>query len=237
MRLTRLTSEVGDIKGRLCDLQETALDDPSGASNRPFTSRRVLQQYLSPEGIGQFLELYKLGDLNANVINQHYVAVFATLIQIGKPEKIVYFYRHDHFADEHLPFRERQSWPQECHAFFDDFQRAQWVFCAQELRRDRLYNKRIDPERIIPIISRTHLKQGPDATVYKVEVHPDYNSLVRRVSTVHLLFSRFKLTVVTARALMMSQRPILLFSRPTDATRATSIIMNCMPIRCSTTRI
>jgi hypothetical protein len=175
---SQLDTHVADIITHLDQLQVREQDALSRNLGRPFVPRHTLQQYLSRDKIRQILEFCNVWDVDLDTIRNHYIAVFGILVQIKRPEYIGHFITHQHFADDRLPFLDRESWLEDYRGdFFKDFYEAQWKYCAQDFRPGRLDNIVIQKERILPFESRSLIKRGADSKVEKVEIHKYYHSL------------------------------------------------------------
>lgn len=141
-----------------------------------FVPKRALREYLKQDKIKKFLDLYNVPRHKWEAISNDYLAVFVILLLIGHGPYILSFLPYDNLSDTFLPFLNSENWPAGSKALFKDFERTQWVFCAQELRSDRLDDKWFDPNLILSITSKIPLKSS-DSKTYKIEIHPDYNLL------------------------------------------------------------
>jgi hypothetical protein len=185
-----LASQVEHIIKRIDRLPVLAFDDPSQPDGRPFISRHALQQELSRDRIKKLLDYHLIRTVDVGTIYEHYICVFGILITIGKYEYIPYFVTHEHFSDDRLPFRDSADWFDEFRDdFFSAFYKSQWAFCAQKFRLGRLDNLQIQEDRILPFVDKRVIKKGSDSLVEKVEVHPDYNELVKKVITAQCYIS------------------------------------------------
>jgi hypothetical protein len=177
-------SDVADLRDFLRHAEILAIDPRSPTDlhkRRPFVPARALQHYLTEPAIKKLLSSCLLHTTYWRSIQQYYSKIFTILIIIGKGDRIDHFISYDNLDDDRLPFRSDSDWPPDCRDFFQEFSNAQWRFCAQPLRKDRLNNTRLYDETIIPITSIKELKRGPDSCIYKVDIYPGYNHLTERV--------------------------------------------------------
>lgn len=116
-------------------------------------------------------------------VQDSFLAVFSTLITIGKASHLHHFMKDRKMTDQNLPFTSPDGWHNECCSFFDDFYNAQWQFCAQSFDTDWMNETRLDDGHVIlPIIDHECLKAGPDAYTYRIKLHPSYDRLQEKVS-------------------------------------------------------
>jgi hypothetical protein len=127
--------------------------------------------------IKKLLEYHGVRDTNCDTVHDDYLAVFCILIRIGKPKDIAHFTRDPESADRHLPFLNNAGWLPQCSSCYEDFEVAQWEFCAQAFHTGRLEDMQLRPNKVIPITARKVIQKGPDSIVEKIEIHPDYNYL------------------------------------------------------------
>ncbi|KNG49609.1 mitosis inhibitor protein kinase swe1 [Stemphylium lycopersici] len=142
-----------------------------------FIPRYSLKGYLTREKIEKILNIYAIDILKSGTIEKSYLAVFAILLRIDEATSIPSFIRRNDLSDTHLPFRNSDHWPDPCKRFFAKFSRLQWEFCVEDFAPDRLDDKELDDQSILPILTQKPLKEGPDSWTYKIQIHPDYNSL------------------------------------------------------------
>lgn len=114
-------------------------------------------------------------------IRKDFRKVFCILVSIHKGPWIRHFISHD-LTDALLPFYDRpNAFPIDSSdkTFLEDFQRAQWRFCAPVLQRsDQIEpTKRYRQEIILPYVSKAKQGEGATSVVYKVEVHAAHNKL------------------------------------------------------------
>ncbi|KAL5113929.1 hypothetical protein ACEQ8H_008178 [Pleosporales sp. CAS-2024a] len=98
-----------------------------------FVPRRELARKLTADKIQTVLARDNVQGANPVLIHKHYLEVFAILLCIDKTRHIGSFTRHQKLKDTSLPFINKSEWPEERLEFFDDFKKAQWEFCAQEI--------------------------------------------------------------------------------------------------------
>jgi hypothetical protein len=176
-RPTQLAHQAADIFERIESLRLPVAKTESSSQDVYFTPRHTLTKNINRDMIKKLLEYYELRDASCDTIHDEYLAVFCTLIRIRKAKHIVYFTRDPESADRYLPFLNHAGWSSECSSFFEDFEIAQWEFCAQEFYLGRLEDMQLRPNKVIPIIARTLLHKGPDSIVERIEIHSDYNYL------------------------------------------------------------
>ncbi|KAH8707099.1 hypothetical protein GQ44DRAFT_763712 [Phaeosphaeriaceae sp. PMI808] len=182
VRRAQLVSEASDILNAIQQLAVLAFDAYSPTLGRPFVPKPALREYLTRNRIKVLLEYCNLPVLQCwQTIHDHYLAVFVILLHIGEGRHILELTPYDEFQDLFLPFdvSGAQKWSPTCRNFFHKFHDAQWAYCAQKLKAGGLVNKKFLSNKIIPFISKVVLKEGPDSIVFKVDLHSDYNSLVR----------------------------------------------------------
>lgn len=153
----------------------------STAKDTWFVPRHVLARELGRSKIKILLDYYGISDVSCDTIHEDYLAVFGILITINQTKFIACFIQYEELADNRLPFHDKSQWLPECCVFFDEFKKAQWEFCAQEFRAGRLGDKRLHPDRVIPITARHCLNKGLDSIVEVIDIHPDYNCLLGEV--------------------------------------------------------
>ncbi|KAH7393820.1 hypothetical protein DE146DRAFT_616618 [Phaeosphaeria sp. MPI-PUGE-AT-0046c] len=176
-RQPQLAHQVDDILRRIDSLRILAVKSDSSLAAECFTPWRALAHELSRDKIKIFLDYEGVRSANYEAIHDHYLAVFGTLIRIGKAGFIKCFTRSLECADRYLPFSNSTNWSPQCRDFFEDFEKAQWEFCALPFRPGELDDQLLRSSKILPITARTCLKKGPDSTVEQIQVHPDYDYL------------------------------------------------------------
>jgi hypothetical protein len=180
----RPTNQIDDILKHINSLRVPAAKSDSASQDTFFTPRHKLAKELNREMIKKLLKYHGVRGANCDTVHNEYLAVFCTLISIGKIKHIAHFTRDPEFADRRLPFLSDAEWPPQCSSFFKDFEIVQWEFCAQEFHIGRLVNIHLRPNKVIPIIARMTMQTGPGFIVEKIEIHPDYNYLNTAVCSI-----------------------------------------------------
>jgi len=114
--------------------------------------------------------------VHSSAVQADYKKVFATLLYIGKGDRIGDFVQKYNLNDTHLPFEERpRDFPDEFDPYFEDFFEAQWKFCVPLFK----YNRRFEwnPKQILPFERRDKLGEGYSGTAYRIYVHPAHDLL------------------------------------------------------------
>jgi len=162
------------VKCSLVSVSVLVGDGLSPAHDLGFMPRRVLRRYLTPDRLQSLLPHPQ----DWKTVSHGYLAVFSILISIQEDAYIPYFLQFNNLDDEHLPFQHVEDWPPNCKKFFKQFYDAQWPFCPQPLKRERLNDTRFLPEAILPITNCQALKEDVISSTYVVEIHPEYNLLL-----------------------------------------------------------
>ncbi|PVI06060.1 hypothetical protein DM02DRAFT_34015 [Periconia macrospinosa] len=152
---------------------------PDTQKSRAFIPTEALKDYLSEGRLKRLLRYYNIPATHCEEIQERYLIVFTILFVIGKCAEINCFLHIERLNDDRLPFgkHDGQIWPKECSHFFHEFWNAQWKFCAHRLMRNALHAQRFEEERILPIIGRKIISEGPDSCTSKIEILPSYNFL------------------------------------------------------------
>jgi hypothetical protein len=170
----------------------------------PFTSLRTfvvaddMRQYFMEDNYRDLKRLISTlfpdarslaGGLRENDIVPHNVAVFCTLLTIGKGWWMNYFRYYRSLSDAALPFDPAsplRDWPENAD-FLPQFCEAQWKFCAPVFRRP-FAEQQFPPDRILPIISKEALNtDGSIVSLWRIKIHPSYNYLITEADkTVHI---------------------------------------------------
>jgi hypothetical protein len=149
---------------------------PNSARDQYFADRGQLRQILS-----QLFPNYQggpppvqLADLQAN-----YSRIFSILLWIGEGSRIREFTEHRSLADTNLPFRSKpSSFPNVTRfdTFWSDFDKGQWMFCAQDLT----YIRKVEWEEriILPFARCEELGVGASGVAYRIEVHHSHDRLL-----------------------------------------------------------
>jgi hypothetical protein len=148
--------------------------------NRLFVPRHALKQYMTPSRTKILLDAHCGNSLKWGEVRNKYLAVFVILLSINRGPFLVHFLRSNQLSDASLPFQNKMDLPFNCRDFFEAFDEIQWEFCALEMQFDYLDDKDFDPRMVVPIVTEESLNSG-DSTIWKVEVHPDYNCLLSTV--------------------------------------------------------
>ncbi|KAF1948009.1 kinase-like protein [Clathrospora elynae] len=156
-----------------------AIDESSPKGLRPFIPIHELRNYLIEARLRKLLLYVHRSPNEWRGIRDSYLAVFAILLTIEKGAYISHFTRYDRLADSRLPLSNPDEWPEDCKSFFEAFDKAQREYCAKRLENGRLNDTSVPENTVMPFIKKEVLKKGPDSTVFRVEVHPDYNFLTR----------------------------------------------------------
>jgi len=180
------TNELPDFLNQLKRWTSFAVDESSPTGARPFILIHELKSYLNKDRLRKLLFYVQQTCSNEQVIRDNYVVVFAVLLKIGKGAYIKHFTSEDSLVDDRLPFTTSNGWTKDSSYFFEDFYEAQWQFCAKRLERGRLNDNRVPKEIVMPFKKMDVLKKGPDSTVFRVEIFPEYNYL-NRVSCRYLV--------------------------------------------------
>ncbi|KAF2735007.1 kinase-like protein [Polyplosphaeria fusca] len=167
---------VADFLENIERLQVPACDTIS-STGRCFVPISKLRNCLTSSRIKGLLKDFDLPPNKWEVIRTRYLLVFATLCSFLEGASITHFIQYDYFADDQLPFTQPGNWPHSCKHLFDKFVKAQWKFCPRRFDQHGLHDTRIGFDRILPFTSRTPLKRGPCSSTYRVDIHPDYDSL------------------------------------------------------------
>jgi hypothetical protein len=184
---SQLVQQVKDILEHINSLRVPVAKLEPSSQDVFFTPRRILAKEISREMIMSLLVYHGVRDINCDTIHDHYLAVFCTLIRIGKPEYVAYFTRDPESADRYLPFLNDAGWAPQCSSFFQDFESTQWEFCAQEFHIGRLENVQLRPHKILPVTERKLLHRGPDSVVEQIHIHSDYNYLKTTVGSLRTI--------------------------------------------------
>ncbi|KAK4940175.1 hypothetical protein LTR66_014940 [Elasticomyces elasticus] len=162
------------------DEPENAITGVSKAESTIFTSSAALQRYLGHGNTLSRLIRTLLPEedriLEPSLILTEYVAVFSTLVTFGHAHLLKRFV-DSNFSDEKLPILDKpRRFPkaQDGQDIFEAFFAAQWRFCPLEFRRDKV-GVFVEPEQILPIISKELVTKTSTVTTYKVTVHEDYD--------------------------------------------------------------
>ncbi|KAK5700213.1 hypothetical protein LTR17_023122 [Elasticomyces elasticus] len=167
------------LKDNGCD--SCASDQPSNPrQTKRFIPAQAVRKHLDYTRLTTIIQalrptcqLFQCQQVAGRIVREGYHLVFCILLRINKAPHIETFLRHD-LSDKILPVDQRP------HGFpdsvsFEDFRDKQWPFCAYRLFTGMV--KSISSEKIIAIESRTELAKGDGSTIYKIQVHPEYDGL------------------------------------------------------------
>lgn len=161
-----------------------------GADDIQFVPQQRLIEYLGSEDrVTKILRaLFPFGDIpcRPDAVLTRCPKVLCILLLIGKGHFIRLFHRYDSLCDKSLPIGSEAGRPKNFPTavddphFFSKFYEKQWMFCVPEIhyQEDFSYRK----EYILPIIHSERIKEGGSATIYRVELHEEYNKLNPRMS-------------------------------------------------------
>lgn len=135
----------------------------------------VLTDYWTREKVDNILG-YEQSD--GEMIVRYFCRVFSILVYIGQPQEITWFYKsHKHLDDTRLDFDET-CFPCACQ-WIDSFLTFQWMFIPLILTEDKIFNRVLPPQTILPVKYVKPLTTqygGQDtATILEVQVHPEAN--------------------------------------------------------------
>jgi serine/threonine protein kinase len=104
--------------------------------------------------------------------------VFSILVYIGQPREITWFCNHvNQLDDTRLPFDE-SSFPSAC-PWASNFLRSQWMFIPLILTQDRIFDRVLPPQTILPVKYVKALKEKcgdqETAALWEVQLHPEAN--------------------------------------------------------------
>jgi hypothetical protein len=168
------------VSDRLLEGSFGALPDQPDSTERPrYLPDSDREEYFSnSEQVRRLLDAVLEPNYRRRVhpdsIRQSYTRVFSILLCISRGSAIVHFVNKPGFKDENLPFSNRQSFPNRIsdEAFFDDFYKKQWMFCAPKLDFHEWWQW--EPERILPAVYEKELGRGK---TFLLKIHPDHNNL------------------------------------------------------------
>ena len=137
----------------------------------------ALRDYWTRERIDIILGF---GQSNSEMILRCFCRVFSILVYIGQPQEITWFCKsHKNLDDTRLDFDET-CFPRACR-WAASFLTAQWMFIPLILTEDKIYNRVLPPQTILPVSyvkPLTKQYRGQDtATLWEVRVHPEANKV------------------------------------------------------------
>jgi hypothetical protein len=148
-----------------------------------YIPRRELVAYFGDAGL-QSLLLALCQDQDQHLLHHEnrilkdYIEILAILVRIGNGQFIGEFLRFQNMSDRFLPFYQRPnrfpSRPE--HDFWDDFYRAQWLFCPHTFGHDQM-GVFIHDNCVLPIEQQGRRGKGGFATIYKIQIDSQYDGL------------------------------------------------------------
>lgn len=113
----------------------------------------------------------------AGYVREHYLRSFATLLCIGEGRLIYHFQQYRSLRDDKMPFYTKpEDFPHtDDPAVFQNYQDAQWQFCAISLQYDM--KDRLRDRDTLPITSKEKVGEGGSAVVHRIVVEESYNAL------------------------------------------------------------
>jgi hypothetical protein len=154
----------------------------SSGSDRSFIPLEKLQQFFEPTSkVDNLKSLLSVcgtsADIDVETIRESFIKVFSILLMINKGSYIQDFILRDNLSDSSLPFdlgNERILEDENGKSFYDEFNYAQWQFCAPMFHLHM--DTRFDEQFILPFTKKEKIHDGGTVAVYKIEIHPDYNA-------------------------------------------------------------
>lgn len=146
-----------------------------------FVPPSVLTKYWTREKVDIILGYEQA---NSEMILSSFSRVFSILVYIGQPQEITWFCKHHRYLDDvQLPLYE-PSFPSAC-SWIDSFVTTQWMFIPLILTGDRIFERVLPPQTILPVEyvkPLTRQRGGQDtATLWEVQVHPEANKVTSKV--------------------------------------------------------
>ena len=117
---------------------------------------------------------------DVDLVISDYLRPFAILLCIGEGSMISQFMKYESLADVRLPLSwEPSAFPKSSRCdIWAAFRQEQWMFCAQTLKLNM--DLHIEPEYILPILSKETIAEGGSSITYKIIVDRDYDELISR---------------------------------------------------------
>lgn len=117
---------------------------------------------------------------DADIVLPNYVAIFCTLIEIGKGPTIEHFVKQG-LHDQHLPFDPKHILPDfppdtGDGTFYRRFCEKQWRFWVPDFERGM--ERHFPDKTLLPIIKKREVAKGGSARLFEVKVHSSYNKLL-----------------------------------------------------------
>lgn len=147
-----------------------------------FVPRSKLEEYFAEDHrmqnlINSLLDDRHRAKVDIRYIRKHYLLSFATLLCIGRGDRICHFQHYRSLRDDKMPHKTQpDGFPiLDDPTMFEDFYAKQWQFCAIDLQYDM--KDRLGEHDILPITNKRKIGEGGSAIIYKIEVHKSYNFL------------------------------------------------------------
>lgn len=154
---------------------------------KPYVPLSALQKFWEPARISSVLSAFPHRlDISVGLITRSYLRIFSTLVY-ADPDAVRtledLFISHN-FTDEKLPWGSRpREWPNTpfFKKLFKKFARDQWQFFPLHFHPDRLHNRLIRDQHVLPIRFTEEIAQGTAASVRAFAILPEYNDLALKV--------------------------------------------------------
>ena len=166
------------------------IGDPKSNHQRGFVALSTLRGYLTKQTVESLLDAVVKSsrqDVDAQYVLDFYLRPFAILLCMGEGGLIQHFVKYSKLRDGGLPFDTKPvDFPcTEDEHLFEKFKKSQWQFCAADLHWNM--NAWLKEEEILPILRMDEIGAGGSATVYKIVIEEEYNTLVPKglLSTVN----------------------------------------------------
>lgn len=152
-----------------------------------YISIRDLEEYWLEDRVRNILHSIT-PPINVNIddIIKRYLRTFSILLYINRVSYIRYFRQHD-YDDERLPYNDAIPFDlpktEETRQVWDNILKNQWIFSPFQFGPKMPHLRPLDPQVILPITVVEKLtpdtKDEEAAVVHVVELHKDYNRLLR----------------------------------------------------------
>lgn len=154
-------------------------------NKRPYHSYDVLQTYWTRANIQAILKTESLHFVPCiDTIREDYLRVLSMLVYGDEISHLSASFLSTNLHDGQLPLSKPSlQWPNAplYAKLFDSISSCQWHFFPFIFDRNRLLNRRLAPEHVLPILSREVIQEGEVADVYKIILDDTYNALVEQV--------------------------------------------------------
>lgn len=200
-----------EVQGFLRFLDKEQGESPEGNSLpcAHFVSKSSLQQYFQRERGSLKRLLHAVIDQEEDIpevetVQDKYLSVLAILVRIGYGAFLTRFIEQD-YSDQQLPFNEQPKYfpTSSNQSFFDQFAKQQWPFCPQPFEK-RMEDRQMRPERVLPVISKQLLKESAPATIYRVDIHEEYDQLRGDPDTLQGILDGSKVSAGNGRNLLLA---------------------------------